>query len=229
MLRVRSNELLKAAEQIGNDIRAERIREQIFTGIGQAVEQYIRLFGNTTQIENKFREWVFGRYWQDDTRSLAETTRRSLLSGEHIWENYSSANVLQDWAASAIQYCRTLEFELKRRLYYPIKRSYTFGPSSFTLGAITYAYNYRDMCANNRATWNTLLSRIPPERRDEFEHIVQRMSRENVHSKRNKLAHGEAISKEVTASLRDIVIGNMNQSGILRWLAEHVDPAYTIP
>lgn len=225
MLRTRSNELLKAAEQIGDDIRAERIRKQIFTGIGQAVEQYIRLFGNTTQIENKFREWVFGRYWQEDARSLAETTRRSLLSGEHIWENYSSANVLQDWAAPAIQYCRILEFELKRRLYSPIKRAYTFGPTGFTLGAITHAYNYRGMSTSDRATWNTMLSRIPPERRDEFEHIVQRMSQESVYSKRNKLAHGEAISKEVAASLRDIVIGNMNQPGILRWLAEHVDPA----
>jgi len=168
---------------------------------------------------------VFGRYWQEDARSLAETTRRSLLSGEHIWENYSSANILQDWAAPAIQYCRTLEFELKRRLYSPIKRAYTFGPTGFTLGAITHAYNYRGMSTSDRATWNTMLSRIPPERRDEFEHIVQRMNQESVSSKRNKLAHGEAISKEVAASLRDIVIGNMNQPGILRWLAEHVDPA----
>ena len=225
MWRTRSNELLKAAEQIGDDIRAERIREQIFTGIGQAVEQYVSLFGNTTHIEETFREWVFGRYWQVDARSLSETTRRSLLSGEHIWENYRTANVLQDWAAPAIQYCRTLEFELKRRLYAPIEHAYAFGPTGFTLGKITHAYTHRSMSASDRATWNTMLSRIAPEQRDEFEHIVQRMSQENVHGKRNQLAHGEAISKEVAASLRDIVIGRINQPGILRWLAEHVAPA----
>lgn len=71
-----------------------------------------------------------------------------------------------------------------------------------------------------------MLSRIVPEKRGEFERIVQRMSREKIHDKRNKLAHGEAISKELAASLREIVIGNMDQpGGILRWLAEHVDLA----
>ena len=224
MLRTRGNELLQAAEQAGDEARAERIREHIFTGIGRAVEQYVRLFGNTAQIENKFKEWVFGRYWQEDARSLAGTTRRSLVSGEHIWENYSSTNTLQDWAAPAVQYCRTLEFEIKRRLYFPIKRAYPFGPGGFTLGAITHAYDYRGTSASDRATWNTMLSRIVPEKKGEFEQIVQRMSREKIHDKRNRLAHGEAISKDLAAFLREIVIGTMNQPGILRWLAEHVDP-----
>lgn len=226
-LRTYGDERLQAAEQAGDEIRAERIREQILTGVGRAVEQYIRLFGNTIQIENKFREWVFERYWDEDRRCLAETTRHSLLSGEHIWENYSTSQVLQDWAAPAIQYCRTLEAELKRRLYLPIRHAYTHihGPGGFTLGAITHAYTYRESRASDRSTWNTILSRIAPEQQNKFERLVQRLSQENIPEKRNKLAHGEAIPKELASALREIVIGTATTPGILRSLAELVDPA----
>ncbi len=222
-LRTRGNELLQAAEQAGDEVRAERIRTHIFTGIGLAVEQYVRLFGSTTQIENKF-DWAFGPYWREDPHCLAENTRNSLVSGEHIWENYSTANVLQDWAAPAIQYCRTLEYELKRRLYDPSRHAYSFvGSHNFTLGAITHAYDYRNSNPRDRATWQTMLSRLPPKDHDAFARIVERMSNENLHTRRNKLAHGEAISKETAASLREIVIGTRQQPGILFWLAEHIN------
>lgn len=226
LLRTRGNELLKAAEQAGDEARAEQLRQHIFNGIGRAVEQYVRLFGNTSQIESKFRDWAFAGYWNEGKRCLAETTRRSLISGEHIWENYSVANVLQDWAAPAVQYCRTLEFELKRRLYFPIKRSYTsiHGPGGFTLGAITHAYDYRNTSASDRSTWNTMLSRVAPEKRGEFEQVIQRMSQEKIHEKRNKLAHGEAITKELAVDLHELVIGTMHKPGILRTLAELIDP-----
>lgn len=227
LLRTRGNELLEAAELAGDEVRAERLREQIFNGIGRAVEQYVRLFGNTTQIENSFRDWAFQGYWNEGKHCLAETTRRSLISGEHIWQNYSLANVLQDWAAPAIQYCRTLEFELKRRLYFPIRRSYTTinGPGGFTLGAIAHAYDYRNTTAKDRATWQTMLSRVPLEKRAPFEQLIQRMSQEKIHEKRNKLAHGEAITRELADDLHKLVIGNMSEPGILRKLAELVEPA----
>lgn len=225
-LRTRGDELLRAAELAGDEGRAEQLRAHIFNGIGRAVEQYVKLFGNTTQIERTFKDWAFSGYWDQGQRCLAETTRHSLVSGEHIWENYSTANVLQDWAAPAIQYCRTLEFELKRRLYFPLRRAYTSinGPGGFTLGTITHAYDYRSTSASDRATWNTMLSRIDPARRGEFEQLVQRMSQAKIHDKRNRLAHGEAISKELATDLHEIVIGNMHKPGILRTLAELVDP-----
>jgi hypothetical protein len=119
-----------------------------------------------------------------------------------------------------------LEFEIKRRLYFPIRRSYAFisGPGGFTLGTITHAYDYRHTSASDRSTWNTMLSRIAPEKRGEFEQIIRRMSQEKIHEKRNKLAHGEAITKELAADLHKLVIGTMNKPGILRTLAELVDP-----
>ncbi|HEX7735924.1 MAG TPA: hypothetical protein VF458_13745 [Ktedonobacteraceae bacterium] len=225
LLRTRGNELLKAAEQAGDDARAEQLRQHIFHGIGRAVEQYVRLFGNTTQIESKFREWVFGPYWQGDRRSLAENTRRSLISGEHIWENYNSANVLQDWAAPAVQYCRTLEAELKRRLYYPIASTYKsiYGFRGFTLGTVTSAYDYRTSRTEGEI-WKTMLSRVAADKRGEFERIVQRMSKAKIHDERNKLAHGDPVSKELATRLREMVIGTIDNPGILRTLAELVNP-----
>ena len=57
----------------------------------------------------------------------------------------------------------------------------------------------------------------------EFEDIVQRMLNEQMREKRNLLAHGETISKEVATSLRDCIIGDRYQTGILCWLVEYVD------
>ncbi|MEO7018771.1 MAG: hypothetical protein ABI234_01300, partial [Ktedonobacteraceae bacterium] len=230
MLRTRGNELLQAAEQTGDEARTERMREQIFTSIGRAVEQYVSLFGTDIKaIEEKFEDWIFGRYWQQDKRSLAVTTRRSLVSGEHIWQNYSTKNTLQDWAAPAIQYCRVLEFELKRRLYEPCPRAYTHLPSGFTLGTIPYTFEHRNTEERSRKNWQVLLSQVSglPSDVEEFEKIAARMCQENIRQKRNLLAHGGTITKETATSLHDIVVGKDSANpGILRWLAEHLDPTY---
>jgi len=111
-------------------------------------------------------------------------------------------------------------------LYFPLRRAYTHinGPGGFTLGTITHAYDYRSINASDRATWNTMLSRVDLARRGEFEQLVQRMSQAKIHDKRNRLAHGEAISKELATDLHELVIGNMDKPGILRTLAELVDP-----
>ena len=51
------------------------------------------------------------------------------------------------------------------------------------------------------------------------------MVTDQLKEKRNMLAHGEAISKEVALNLRESVIGTRYKPGILCWLAEHLDPA----
>ena len=60
---------------------------------------------------------------------------------------------------------------------------------------------------------------------EEFEGIVQSIVTGQLREKRNMLAHGEAISKETASRLRESVIGTPYRSGILLWLAEHLDPA----
>ncbi|HVU68366.1 MAG TPA: hypothetical protein VHD63_14605 [Ktedonobacteraceae bacterium] len=223
LLRTRGNDLLRALEAAGDEERAERLRQHIFSGIGRAVEQYVRLFGNTTAVEDRLNDWAFEDYWKKDSRALDKTTRNSLISGEHIWDTYKASNVLQDWAAPAVQYCRTLEAELKRRLYYPCKHSYRtlHGSGGFTLGFVTHTYDYRH--TSDKANWQVMLSRVDSADHNAFEQLIQRLSLEKVHDKRNKLAHGEAISRELAENLRDLVIGKGSKHGALRILAELVD------
>lgn len=65
-----------------------------------------------------------------------QKTRQYL--GEYVWLNYQEVT-LKDWAAPAIQYCRALEFELRRRLYDPCPQKYLLTRVGFTLGTITNA------------------------------------------------------------------------------------------
>ena len=97
-LRTRNSELLQQAEQRGDEMRAEQLRGHIFTGIGRAVEQYVKLFGNTKAIEENFERWVFGPYWKQHARCLSVATRDSLVSGEFVWQHYQEGT-WQDWAA----------------------------------------------------------------------------------------------------------------------------------
>jgi len=59
----------------------------------------------------------------------------------------------------------------------------------------------------------------------EFERIVKQMIDENIKDKRNLLAHGDAVTSEAATSLRESIIGDRNNPGILCWLAEYLDPA----
>ncbi len=60
-------------------------------------------------------------------------------------------------------------------------------------------------------------------RRTIFVGMIQRMLDEQMREKRNLLAHGETISKEIANTLRDCIIGDRHHAGILCWLVEHVD------
>ncbi len=219
MFRERNTERLQEAEQRGDEEQAERIREQIFTGVGRATEHYAELFGDTRSIGESFERWIFGEYWQEHARSLAETTRHALISGEYVWQNYQKAE-LQDWAAPAIQYCRALEFELKRRLYHPCPPKYIplLNKAGFTIGTVTSAYQKRD------AIWQLFLSLVTQSSSnpEAFTLRMQRLSTEQINEKRNQLAHGETITRETARLLREAVIGDRSKPGVLGWLAEHL-------
>ena len=225
-LRTRNSELLQQAEQRGDEARAEQLRGHVFTGIGRAVEQYVKLFGNTKSIEENFERWVFGPYWKQHPSCLSEATRNALVSGEYVWQHYQEIK-LEDWAAPAIQYCRALEHELRRRLYKPCPDKYKLTKAGFTLGTITSAYSRRfsDTTAkNNWETFSWLVTNAGSEPQ-EFERIVKQMIDENIKDKRNLLAHGDAVTSEAATSLRESIIGDRNNPGILCWLAEYLDPA----
>jgi hypothetical protein len=214
------------AELQGDEVRAEQLRGHIFTGIGRAVEQYVKLFGNTIAIAENFERWVFGPYWKQHPRSLAEATRNSLVSGEQVWQNYQEIK-LEDWAAPAIQYCRALEHELQRRLYNPCPGKYMLNRAGFTLGTITTAYLRRSSDREAKNNWETFIWLVGEagSQPHEFERIIKHMVEHDIKDKRNQLAHGGAISREIASSLRESVIGDRNKPGILCWLAEYMEPA----
>lgn len=216
-LRERTNARLRNAEAQDNEARAEQLRAYIFSGIGHATEQYVKLFGDTRSIEENFERWVFGEHWQRHRQSLSEAARNSLISGEYVWQNAQGVD-LQDWAAPAIQYCRALEFELKRRLYLPCQQRYTFSKAGFTLGAIIYAYEKRD------GNWQAFCQRILDSGSSirDFEALVQRMANEAIKEKRNAIAHGGVITCQLAQELRESIIGGRSKPGILCWIVEHI-------
>jgi hypothetical protein len=224
-LRTRSDEQLREAEVSDNQTGAESIRQHIFTGIGRAVEQYIKLFANTGAIENMFETWIFGERWKIHPYSLDEHTRNSLVSGEYVWQNYLEAT-LHDWAAPAIQFCRALEHELHRRFGYPTHDQYHLAKSGFTLGTIPYAYNNRSRDKNAAHNWSLLIALVKRSGSSsaEFEALVERINSEQVTVYRNLLAHSGFVNRDIAASLRKSIIGDKHSPGILCWLAEHIEP-----
>jgi hypothetical protein len=157
---------------------------------------------------------------------LAEATRNSLVSGEQVWQNYQEIK-LEDWAAPAIQYCRALEHELQRRLYNPCSGKYMLSKAGFTLGTITSAYIRRSSDREAKNNWETFiwLVRESGSQPHEFESIIKHMVEHAIKDKRNQLAHGGAITREIASSLRESVIGDRKKTGILCWLAENMGPA----
>jgi hypothetical protein len=224
-LRQHSDTLLRKAEKEGDEAQAEGLRKHIFVGVGHAIEQYVRLFCDTRNIEGHFERWVFGKYWKQDSRCLAETTRHSLVSGEVVWQHFQGTAV-EDWAAPAIEFCRALEFELKRRFYDPQERKYKLGQAGFTLGTISYAYTNRQAKPDAKTNWDLFVARVIDSKSDihEFERLVQWMLTEKIREKRNALAHGETLSKATALALHEFVLGDREKIGILPWLTRHVEP-----
>lgn len=225
-LRARSDEQLRQAEADNDELRAESMRQHIFTGIGRAVENYVKLFANTNAIENMFETWIFGEYWKKHSRSLDERTRNALISGEYVWQNYQDAS-LHDWAAPAIQFCRALEHEIHRRLDTPLHDQYRLPKSGFTLGTIPHAYQNRNKEKDAAHNWNLLITLVQHSGSSsaEFEALIVRFNNEQVKDHRNRLAHGDPIAKQVAQALRESILGNRNQPGILYCLAEQLQPA----
>ncbi len=248
-IRNRADETLKQAEKNGEEDKAEQLRNHIFLGVGRTVEQYVKLRGNTATIEAYFEEWVFGEYWKSHSRCLAEETRNILLSGAYVWDEYKQTT-LNDWAAPAIQYCRALETEIKRRLhdhypdakhYYPdINRTGFDVPSrNMTLGVVETIYRLkgRDLhsakdkseekriltAQNNWHLCYTIATRSGADI-SAFETTLKQMVDEQVAHYRNELAHGGPISQRIAQKLRDAIIGRKGKPGILYRLAEHLEP-----
>jgi len=228
-IRAKADQTLSQAEKNGDEDKAEQLRNHIFLGVGRAVEQYVKLRGNTTTLEAQFEEWIFGEYWKKHSRCLAEETRNILLSGAYVWDEYKQT-VLNDWAAPAVQYCRALEIEIKRRLhdYYldPHLNGFKLKNQLMTLGAIKYIYLNRAIKSDAKHNWGLFTQIVAHSHSDmqEFTTIIGRMDSEHIADNRNKLAHSNPIPQAIAQELRDAIIGHKKKPGVLCWLAEHLEP-----
>jgi hypothetical protein len=236
-VRTRNDEQLSRAEESGDEEKAEALRKQIFESVGGAMEHYVKAHGDTQPIEDSFKRWIFRSYWDEEKRSLAQEARHMLVSGEYVWYEYSKTE-LNDWAAPAIQYCRALEFEVRRRIYKhhpappkgapPDPAAFKVGGAGWTLGSLGALYYNRNSpkgdFIHNWKLIRTLLNGAGCDY-DEFIRQLKRLMDNDVIVYRNHLAHGEPIAQNVAKALRETIIGDGGQPGILCWLVEHLEPA----
>ncbi len=219
-LRQRGQVLLRQAEQNGDEERAEVIRTRILNAISRTTERYVAQFADTKDVEEELERWIFNTHWDTHPSCLSEASRKSLVSGEYIWKAFKKID-LPDWAAPAVQYCRTLESELKRRFYTSCKDLYAM-KREFTLGTIPYIYQNR--LYKEQYNWNQLCQRVKDSSGNvaEFATIAQRLCNEAISQKRNKLAHGENIDQQLATELHESIIGDGENPGILRWIVKNV-------
>ncbi len=230
-LRARSEEMLRRAESAGAEELAEQLRGHIFTGIGRTVEQYVRLRGNTATIEEMFERWVFGEYWRAHPWALTEAARDMLLSGEYVWQEYGQTT-LDDWAAPAIQFCRVLEHELRRRLCPAEWRAvYKVKGAGWTLGTPLHAFRYKDDPsapghANAKHNWERMLSYVAASgcTAAAFEQVLARLEEARVVAHRNTLAHSKSAPQTIAAAIRSAIIGDRRRPGALPWVVENLQP-----
>src|SRR5579875_330736 len=222
-LRTRYELLLQQA----NDDEKDQLCARLLDNIGRMVEQYVARRGSTRAIEDTFRNWIFHRYWDQEAWALAEDTRRMLVSGEYVWYEYQEST-LDDWAAPAVQYCRALECEARRRLYQRNATQFIFRRrQGWTLGTLDYLYRNRLLGSrDDQHNWNLVVDCVTRSGAPiaDFEAVLGRFVNARIVQRRNELAHGAPVPRSAAEELRQTILGERSQAGILSWLAEHVEP-----
>jgi len=92
---------------------------------------------------------------------------------------------------------------------------------------VKYMYQNRTNSRTDAShNWRILQSILATARCNvsDFEMRLQRMVDKEVVDHRNHLAHGEPIQKEIAELLRDTIIGDGGNVGILCWLVRNTDP-----
>ena len=207
---------------------AEWMRERILQNVGHVIEQYAKLRNNTKAIEENFKRWTFRGYWKEGPRQIDGKTCSMLVSGEYVWYEYTDTN-LDDWAAPAIQYCRALEYEVRRRLYYRKQGDFKFRRNTrWTLGTLEHLYKHRHVRSGDDAhNWTILVDLVTTSGSSltEFEGIVDRFVTDQIVYHRNHLAHGDPVPQSIAEILRNTIIGDREHPGLLCWFVEHLDLA----
>jgi hypothetical protein len=216
---------LKQAEKEKDEEKAEQFRTLILQQAGEMIEQYVRMRGNTALQEKFLRDGIFGDYWNTKLDYCLESeTHNILISGEYVWDEYQNIQ-LDDWAAPAVQYCRALEREIKRRFYTPVQSDYLIKEKYWTLGSIKSMYSDRHPSPISK-DWQAFIKRAFKFGISE-DILIQRfvepmVMEEQISDLRNMLAHGQHIEKATASKLRDAILGLRRQDGLLTWMVRNI-------
>lgn len=234
-LRTQSDGQLRQAERDGHEEQAEQIRQQVFERVGLATELYAKTRGNLRVHEGMFEKWVFGSYWKGHVRALSQAARDMLLSGEFVWHEYDKVE-LADWAAPAVQYCRALEYEIRRRIYnhHPAApndaNAFRVTGAGWTLGTMDRLYRLylrpNGLRGDDAHNWRILTGIVGQAgcSVQDFTAMLTCLHNEQIVSLRNDLAHGEAVQQAIAARLRERIICTQQQEGLLSWIVTRLDP-----
>jgi hypothetical protein len=214
---------------------AELARTAVVHAIGELTESYLawkQPDSLMAQIEEKLT-WAFGNMWRADQhpRGLPEDVRNMLVSGEYVWNEFQQSE-MRDWAACAVQYVRALERELHRRIYARCGKPSVLlyydepmNPHQFTFGTVSRAYRKRNDAAPD-PNWQTMLQYAAMTSQADaatFEALIADIAR--LRKNRNKIAHSERIDRGIAGTVRNAVLGQPDQAGLLRRFIELLDPA----
>ena len=217
---------LKQAEKEQDEEKAEQFRTLILQQAGEMIEQYVHMRGNTALQEKFLRDGIFGEYWDKHDYQLEPDTCDILISGEYVWDEYQNIQ-LDDWAAPAVQYCRALEREIKRRFYTPVQAEYLTKAKSWTLGSIKSMYADGHPSPANK-DWRAFTKRAFAFGISEdvlIQQFVEPMVRkEKISDVRNTVAHGQRIDNATASRLRDAILGERRQDGLLTWVVRNIGP-----
>ncbi|EFH84758.1 hypothetical protein [Ktedonobacter racemifer] len=225
-LRRHTETILRQSEKENDEERAEQFRSLILQRVGESIEQYVHDHGNTISQEKFLREGIFRSYWDQHACCLESETRFILISGEYVWDEYQRSQ-LDDWAAPAVQYCRALEREIKRRFYTPIQTEYEIKDKSWTLGSIKNMYNGGKPSINSR-NWQAFIGRARTFQITEDilsqQFVTPMVMEKKISDLRNQLAHGDHIDRDTAKTLRNAILGVNGASGLLKWIVKNIGP-----
>jgi len=153
-----------------------------------------------------------------------------LVSGDYVRSRFQQAPV-KDWAACAIQYIRSLERETVRRIYGVCgkhllnRQQQPMQPREFTFGTPGATYYRRESNDHNPHNWSIFLSHIvTPGGADPaaFERLL--IDIDSLRQDRNRIAHAQEVDEETAERIRTAVLGAIGRPGLLRRLAEMLNP-----
>jgi hypothetical protein len=154
-----------------------------------------------------------------------------LIAGEYVWADFGRTTI-EDWAACAVEYTRALEYEMHRRLYDPCgttllnKDSTPMQSKHFTFGSPAPMYFNRKTSPN----WQTLLDRVAaPSGIDEATLKQLILDIDKIREDRNKIAHTEIVDKPLAKKIREAVLGQHGQPGLLYRLCSSLNPPPSSP